>query len=172
MANPNQDARDGHGHYIRTPETAARDARAAELRAEGWKLQDIADELGYASKTSAIYAIRRVLREIVKGPAEQLLALHIDRLETLYARATDIMERRHVVVSYGQIMKDENGDPLIDSGPELAAIREARTTLESFRKLVGLDAPSRVSVDAQTLGAEINALLDRTSAGPDGNTDS
>lgn len=160
MANPNQDARDGAGRYVRTPAIAQQDARAADLRAEGWTLQQIADELG-VDKTTARMAIRRALREIVQGPAEKLLALHIDRLETLYERATDVMERRHVVVSYGQIVKDEDGVPLVDSGPELAAIREARATLESFRKLVGLDAPSRVSVDAQQLGDEISNLLNR-----------
>lgn len=161
MANPNQDARNRRGRYVRTPETAARDARACELRAQGWKTSDIAAELGFQDRDGVRLACQRALRDIVQGPAEQLLALHINRLETLYERATEIMERRHVVVSYGQIMKDENGDPLIDSGPELAAIREARTTLESFRKLVGLDAPSRVSVDAQQLGEEITALLNR-----------
>jgi len=160
MANPNQHSRDGRGHYVRTPESARRDARAAELRAEGLSYQQIGDELGI-DKTNARMAVRRALREIVQGPAENLLALHIERLETLYERATEVMERQHVVVSYGQIMKDEDGNPLIDSGPELAAIREARATLESFRKLAGLDAPSRVSVDAQQLGDEIAALLNR-----------
>lgn len=167
MANPNQNARDGHGHYIRTPETAARDAQAAQLRAEGWKLQDIADELGYGSKTSAIYAIRRALREIVHGPAEQLLSLYLDRLEGLYQAAEEIRETDHLVVSHGKIIRDDDGNPLIDPGPKLAAIREARETLVSVRKMVGLDAPSRISIDAQQLGDEINALLNRAAADDD-----
>lgn len=167
MANPNQDARDGHGHYIRTPETAERDARAAQLRAEGWKLQDIADELGYSSKTSAIYAIRRALQAIVHGPAEQLLSLYLDRLENLYQAAEEIRETDHLVVSHGKIIRDDDGNPLIDSGPKLAAIREARETLVSVRKMVGLDAPSRVSIDAQQLGDEINALLNRAATDDD-----
>lgn len=160
MANPDQNSRDGNGRYIRTPAGAARDARVAELRAEGRTLQSIGDELGI-HHDSVRDAERRALRDIIQGPAEKLLALHMERLETLFARAVEISERRHVVVSYGQIMKDEEGVPLVDSGPELAALREARTTLESFRKLVGLDAPSRVSVDAQQLGDEISALLNR-----------
>jgi hypothetical protein len=169
MANPNQDARDGHGRYIRTPEGAAQDARAAQLRAEGWSLQDIADELGYSSKTSAIYAIRRALNSIVHGPAEQLLSLYLDRLESLFQAAEEIRETDHVVVSHGKIIRDDDGNPLIDSGPKLAAIREARETLVSVRKMVGLDAPSRVSVDAQQLGDEIAALLNRAAGDDDTN---
>lgn len=169
MANPNQNARDAHGHYIRTPETAARDARAAQLRAEGWTIQAIADELGYNSKTSATLAIRRALQAIVHGPAEQLLSLYVDRLENLYHAAEDIREQDHVVVSHGKIIKDDDGNPLTDSGPKLAAIREARETLVSMRKMLGLDAPSRVSVDAQQLGDEIAALLNRAAGDDDAN---
>lgn len=151
MANPNQDARDARGHYVRTPETAARDARAAELRTQGLTFQQIADELGFAHKDSAREACRRALRDIVQGPAEKLLALHIERLETLYEKALEVLEADHVVVSHGKVvtMADpETGEekPLKDNGPKLAAIREARVTMESFRKLMGLDQPTQVSV--------------------------
>ncbi|MFI1728192.1 hypothetical protein ACH40E_02915 [Streptomyces acidicola] len=151
MANPNQDARDARGHYVRTPETAARDARAAELRTQGLTFQQIADELGYTHKQSAADACRRALRDIVKGPAEKLLALHVERLETLYEKALEVLEADHVVVSHGKVvtMADpETGEekPLKDNGPKLAAIREARATMESFRKLMGLDQPTQVSV--------------------------
>jgi hypothetical protein len=161
MANPNQHARSGKGQYIRTPQTAKRDAQAAELRAEGWTFEAIAAELGYGDKSTCRKAIRRALREIVQGPAEQLLALHMERLETLYEAALEVLEADHVVVSHGKIITGEDGQPLKDNGPKLAAIREARASLESFRKLTGLDAPSRVSVDAQQLGDEIISLLDR-----------
>jgi hypothetical protein len=145
--NPNQDARSpGNGQYIRTPEGAQRDARAAELRAELWTYQKIADELGYAHKDSAREACRRALRDIVKGPAEKLLAVHMERLETLYDAAVEVLEADHVVVSHGKVITDETGTPLRDSGPKLAAIREARASLESFRKLVGLDQPTQVAV--------------------------
>lgn len=146
MANPNQHARDGRGHYVRTPETAKRDAQAADLRAEGLSFQAIADQLGYADKTSARLAVRRALRDIVQGPAEKLLNLHMERLETLYEQALEVMEADHVVVSHGKIVKADDGTPLVDSGPKLAAIREARASLESFRKLTGLDAEKKINL--------------------------
>jgi hypothetical protein len=145
MANPNQHARSSAtGQYVRTPETAARDARAAELRAEGWTLQQIADELGYSDKTNAQRGIRRALREIVQGPAEKLLAVHMERLETLYEASIEVLEADHVVVSHGQVVRGDDGEPLRDNGPKLAAIREARATLNSFWELTGMKKPAKV----------------------------
>jgi hypothetical protein len=144
-------ARDSLNRFVRTPANAARDARAAELRAEGWTLQAIADELGYYDKSVARKAIRGALREIVRGPAEKLLTLHVERLETLYEAALEVLEAEHVMVSHGKVvtMADpETGmeKPLTDNGPKLAAIREARATMESFRKLMGLDQPAKVAL--------------------------
>jgi transcriptional regulator with XRE-family HTH domain len=142
--NPNQDARSGSGQYVRTPETAHRDARAAELRAEGWTFEQIANELGFSNKSNARQAVRRALRDIVQGPAEKLLALHMERLETLYEAAVEVLEADHIVVSHGQIVRDDTGQPLTDHGPKLAAIREARSTLDSFWTLTGMKKPAKV----------------------------
>ena len=144
MANPNQQARSAHGKYVRTPETARRDAQAAGLRAEGWTFEAIANELGYSDKSTCRQAIRRALREIVQGPAEQLLTLPLERLETLYEAAIDVLEADHVVVSHGRIITGEDGQPLKDNGPKLAAIREARATLDSFWTLTGMKKPAKV----------------------------
>lgn len=149
MANPNQEARSGRGQYVRTTETAARDARAAELRTQGWTYQAIADELGFVKRSGAQEACRRALREIVQGPAEKLLAVHMERLETLYEAAMEVLEADHVVVSHGKVITmpdEETGEemPLKDHGPKLAAIREARSTLDSFWTLTGMKKPAKV----------------------------
>jgi hypothetical protein len=143
--NPNQDARSpGNGQYIRTPDSARRDAEAADLKAQGWTYLRIAEHLGYAHKDSARDACRRALRDIVKGPAEKLLAVHMERLETLYEAAVEVLEGDHLVVSHGKVITDETGTPLRDSGPKLAAIREARATLDSFWSLTGMKKPAKV----------------------------
>jgi hypothetical protein len=144
VANPNQHARSGAGQYIRTPETAKRDAEAADLRAQGWTFERIAEELGYCDKSTARLAVRRALSDIVRGPAEKLLAIHMERLETLYEAALEVLEADHVVVSHGQIIKGEDGQPLKDDGPKLAAIREARSTLDAFWNLAGMKKPAKV----------------------------
>jgi hypothetical protein len=160
-------ARDGQNRFVRTLESAARDAQAAQLRAEGWTLTAIAEELGYYDKSTARKAIRGVLREIVRGPAEKLIAHEAERLDTLYEEALEVLLRDHVTVSHGRVITGDDGKPLLDDGPKLAAIDRLVKVRESYRKLLGLDAPSRVSVDAQQLGDEISALLDRGTASDD-----
>jgi AraC-like DNA-binding protein len=159
MANPNQHARSsGTGQYVRTPETAARDARAAELRAEGWTLKQIADELGYSDKTNAQRGIRRTLKEIVQGPAEKLLQLETERLESLYEEALKVLERDHATVSHGKIIKDDDGNPILDDGPKLAAIDRCVKIRESYRRLHGLDKPVKVDATVTEITQEDVAL--------------
>lgn len=141
--NPHQGCRDGKGRYRRGPEAVAQDARAAELFGQSLSFQEIADELGM-TKSSAIKAVQRALRDVVKGPAEAALAVHIDRLEYMFTRCMEIAEADHVVVSHGRIVKDDDGTPLKDSAPTLAAFREARAALADFRKMTGLDQPTKV----------------------------
>lgn len=147
MANPNQAARDGNGHYIRNAITVERDARAADLRAEGLTFQQIADELGFPDKSQAHKAVRRALHDIIKGPAEKLLQQEVTRLDTLYEEALEVLQRDHVTVSHGRIIKDDDGNPILDDGPKLAAIDRLVKIRESYRRLLGLDQP--VKVDAK-----------------------
>jgi len=136
--------RDGKGRFTYELTTAQRDAQAAELRAENWTLQAIATELGYHDASHARQGIRRALREIVRGPAEKLIAMHLQRLESLYEIAMDVADAKHVVVSHGRIVVGEDGQPLTDHGPKLAAVREARATLNSFWDLTGMKQPTKV----------------------------
>ena len=143
--------RDGAGRFTHNYTTAQRDARAAELRDEGWTLQAIADHLGYHDKSHARQGIRRALREVVRGPAEQLLQSHVARLETLYEAALDVLHADHVVVSHGKVItmldpETQTEKPLKDHGPTLAAIREARQTLDAFWSLTGMKQPTKVAV--------------------------
>jgi hypothetical protein len=157
-----EQTRNGKGNFAPRLDTAKRDARAAELRAERWKLADIATELGYHDATHARQGIQRALRAIVQGPAEKLLALYIDRLEDIFQRSMEISEADHVVVSHGKIVCDDTGNPLRDHGAALAAFREARAALADVRKMVGLDQPAKVtlsgSVKYEVVGVDTTDL--------------
>jgi hypothetical protein len=145
--NPRQDARGQRtGRYVRTLDAAERDARVAELVAEGWSQRAIAAEVGYSHHSSVAEAHRRAVRSVLQGPAEKLLALHMNRLEFMFASLMEMAEDTYITVSHGKIIRDEEGNPVPDIGPKLAAFREARASLESFRRLVGLD--EAVKVDA------------------------
>lgn len=161
---------DGRGRFVRTTTTAERDAQAARLRDTGLGYKEIAEQLGFADKGNAWRAVQRALTAIVQEPAEQLRATEAARLDELYVEALEILERDHVTVSHGKVIEGPDGRPLLDDGPKLAAIDRARQIRESYRKLVGADAPKqldvaleqRIDLDselvADALAAALNAL--------------
>lgn len=181
--NPNQDARTPQGTYARTRKTAERDAEAADLRAKGWTYRRIATHLG-VDVHSAFDMVDRALKAIVKEPAENLRKLSLERLDAELARlepledaARAVLERAHVTISANGTIVHHQGEPVIDDGPTLQAIdrllkidEQRRKNDESRRKLLGLDEPSRVSIEAEQLGRDINRLLDEV-FGPDGDRD-
>ncbi|MGW5175892.1 hypothetical protein ACWERY_16210 [Streptomyces sp. NPDC004082] len=138
--------RTGKGRFTESLSTAQRDARAAELRAQGLKLQDIADELGYHDKSHARQGINRALDSIRRGPAEALVEREAASLDALYEEALEVLQRDHITVSHGKIITDGAGNPILDDGPKLAAIDRLVKVRESYRRLFGLDRP--VKVDA------------------------
>ncbi len=164
--------------FVRDPKTAHRNAEACELRAQGWTYRRIAAHFGIDVHT-AHDAVQNGLRDIIKEPAEAVRQFELDRLDAELVRLTDledaareVLQRHHVTVSNGQVVRLD-GDPIIDDAPVLQAIdrllkieEQRRKNGESRRKLLGLDAPSRVSVEAEQLGREIGRLLD-TALGPD-----
>lgn len=137
--------RDGHGRFIDSPATAERDAQAARLRADGRTYQQIADELGYADRGEAWRGVNRARQSVLKEPAEALIRAEAAQLDELYVAALEVLERDHITVSHGEVVM-HNGEPVLDDGPKLAAIRELRQIRESFRKLHGLDAEKKVNV--------------------------
>ncbi|MFI0768616.1 hypothetical protein ACH4TQ_27575 [Streptomyces sp. NPDC021218] len=151
--------RDAQGRFIYTAESARRDAAAADLRAQRYSYQRIADELGYNNRGDAWRGVQRAMQTIVREPVERLIQTEAAQLDELYAAGLEVLERAHLAVSNGKVVIHD-GQPVLDDGPRLAAIRELRQIRESYRKLHGLDAPSRVSVEAETLGREISRLLD------------
>lgn len=136
--------RTGKGSFERSIESVTRDAKAADLRAQNWSLQEIADELGYSDRSNVRRAITRAHQDVAQGPAERLLAVYAARLEDIYQRTMEIAEEDHVVVSHGKIITGADGNPLPDHGVTLSAFREARAALADVRKMVGLDQPTKV----------------------------
>lgn len=161
-----QQARDGHNRFTRSVDDAETRAEAARLRAKGWTYARIAEHLGYAMPASAYNAVKQVLQETVQEAGDELRTMERERLDRMAEAAWAVLERQHVMVSNGRVVSLE-GTPLPDDGPVLQAIDRLLRISESRRKLEGLDAPSRVSVEADALGAEIAHILDRLSGSAD-----
>ncbi|WP_431897904.1 hypothetical protein [Nonomuraea sp. bgisy101] len=138
--------RGGDGQFTRSPDTAARDAEACRLRAQNLSYQDIADRLGYASKSSAHDAVQRALKATVQEPADEVRQLMRMQLDELARRARAVADATHYVVdNRGVVVWD--GMPLVDHGPILAAVDRLLKIQESLRKLDGLDTPVKQQID-------------------------
>ncbi|MEU0516633.1 hypothetical protein [Streptosporangium sp. NPDC006007] len=151
--------RGGNGRYTRSRSTAARDAAACRLRARGLTYEQIATDLGMASKSSAYDAVQRALTATVKEPAEEVRQIELIRLDELHRSALAVLEATHYVVDKGAVVL-WNGDPLIDDGPILAAVDRLLKVQERRARLLGLDSPQRVSIDAQNLGEDLKGLIE------------
>lgn len=140
--------RGGNGKFVRSLDTAERDGKAAAMRARGASLQQIADALGYADKSHARQGITRALDATLREPAGELRAVLSDRLDTLTRKAWLILESDHWLVSNtGKIVAGPDGQPMRDSGPALAAIRELRALADQIAKLHGANAPVQVQAE-------------------------
>jgi SMC interacting uncharacterized protein involved in chromosome segregation len=135
MANPNQDARNGKGRYIRIPETARRDAQAADLRAKGWTYQKIADELGYADKRTAYDAVERALKDVVREPGTAVLHFELERLDQQLVRLNEMEAAARKVLD----------DQPLQAIDRLVKIEDVRNrNAERRANLTGLNAAIKV----------------------------
>lgn len=165
----------GDGRFIRSMTTVERDAKAAHLRSEGKTYRQIAETLGYSDKGEAWRGVQRAKADIARQPVEKLIETEAAQLDDLYAAALDILDREHIMVSHGKIVRGDNGEPLLDDAPRLAAIDRARQLRESYRKLHGADAPKQLSValeqrldlEAATVADAVTAALDALDLTPE-----
>jgi hypothetical protein len=103
----------------------------------------IAREMG-CSPSTAFERVQRVYQATRVETAETARQFERERLDGLWQKAEAIASTVHYVVAHGKVVKDDDGNPVIDDGPVLAARREQRAIAESYRKLDGLDAPTKV----------------------------
>jgi hypothetical protein len=137
-----------------TQPTLTNDQRA-ERRAEvirrhnnGETFTAIGEAMGI-SRQSVHECYWRAVRAI---PAKAVHEIRDDinaRLAGLIAHTDEIRSRNHVKVNNGVIVKDGDGNPLLDDGPEVDAIREQRALLDQIAKLNGANAPAQVTVNGQ-----------------------
>lgn len=111
--------------------------RAAELRAEGWKLADIAAELD-----CSIGSVHNYLSEALQEANRQAgdLGAQIRAREDI--RLLDIMEHAMTIVEQMRDAVDKHGNPV--GYKAAAALSVMVRASESRRRLYGADAPAKV----------------------------
>jgi hypothetical protein len=127
------------------------DARCLDLRRSGATYRQIAAQLGI-SAANAHKRVTRSLDRTRREPADALRELELARLDALQEALTQVLGRKHVTVSGGKVVVDQHGLPYLDDGPVIAAAQALVRVQESRRKLLGLDAPTRV--DARVLSID------------------
>lgn len=163
MATRDQGNRAGNGRFTRTPDTAARDAAAVRLRAQGASVEEIAATLGYANKGTASKAVQRALQAVVRPDVEQLRALQGDELDAIQQECWRIISTPHPKVSAsGRIVVDPStGEPVTDPAPIVAALNTLVRVGERRAKLLGLDGPAKVEIKQMPTLAELRGYVEQ-----------
>lgn len=136
--------RDGKGRWIQTPEELERVAEALRLRGRGWTYPRIAEHLG-VDRGNLYRAMQAARKEILREPAESARDMELERLDLALTAVMDVLDRKHITFSNGQILVHE-GHTLEDDGPVLAAVDRLVRISESRRKLLGLDSAQKIDV--------------------------
>lgn len=158
----------------------ARDAEALAYHAQGWNLDRIASEMGYANRSGPKKAIQRAMAASVRHTRDEAKILLLADLREAKREAWTVLRRRHLTVSNGRVVRrfagverDEDGierlDPdgktipvfeeIEDDAPVLAAIDRIVKIDAEIAKLLGAYAPTQhevITLDA--IEAEIHKL--------------
>lgn len=158
----------------RAAELAERRAEMWRLRVTGWTQQQIADNYGI-SQQSVSEQLRKAYVERPATAIDEYRLVELDKLDRAERVVIAVMTRRHVTVSGGKIIStvNEHGEeePLLDDAPVLAAVDRLVKIAQHRADLLGLKAPTRVSIEAENLSAEISALLAAALADSDDDDD-
>lgn len=136
---------------------AARRAKLVEYRRRKVPYSQFYEELGYANANAASKDFYRILEENL---AELRVSVDVYReeqlaeLEHLAEEAHIVMNDRHYILTPGgKLVADPvTGDPLLDSGPKLAAMDRLVRIGDRVAKLRGTEAATKIegvfSIDA------------------------
>lgn len=151
---------DGNGRFTRIKVDAERDAQVVELYSiDRLSFQQIADRLGFRSKSTAHDAFRRGMAAIPAEKAEEAKRICLEQLDFVFRETLAVMRRPHYVPitsgpNAGELVRHpETGELLIDDAPVLTALTGLVRVNESTRKLIGLDAPRKAQVSVITTDA-------------------
>jgi predicted DNA-binding protein (UPF0251 family) len=122
----------------------ALEIEAARLRGKRMTYREIGERMGCSYQT-AWSRVQRAYKAARADATDVAREFERQRLDEMYRKAEDIAEKTHYVTAHGKVViNPETGQPLVDPMPVLAAYKEMRQIAESYRKLEGLDQPTKV----------------------------
>jgi DNA-binding Lrp family transcriptional regulator len=144
------------------PDQAALDIEAARLRGKRLSYREIGERMG-CSQSAAHARVQRAYKAARADATDVAREFERERLDKLYRKAEEVASKTHYVTAHGKVVAHpETGQPLEDPMPVLAAYKEMRSIAESYRKLEGLDQPTKVeqtgTVKYEVVGVELPDL--------------
>lgn len=142
-----------------------RNAEMYRLRLKGYSPEDIAGLYGLSPDTVA-EIVGRVISQLRRHDPQASKLLELDRLDRLLLKAVQVLNRKHLTVSHGRIVRDENGKPVLDDGPTLAAIQTVLRIMERRARYEGTDAPTThiLETPPTPLSLELQELVNEAKA--------
>jgi hypothetical protein len=138
-----------NGRFIRTVETADRDRRCAEMRGQGLTLDQIGEIVGL-SRSATHEAIDRGLRGVPTLELVAAKALALAKLDAQERHFLAVQAKTWYRVDHGRVIRDENGDPMIDPDPGMRAGLALLRIAERRARQEGTDEPTRSRVEVMT----------------------
>ena len=142
-----------------------RDREAARLKAQGSSLDDIAEALGLTdSRTGepdparAGAAVRRGLANVHQFTVDEKRHEQLHSLEMMKRHLWDQLEHPHVMVQQGRVII-QDGAPLEDRRFVLEVMDRLSKIEDQTARLIGTNATTRLSVEADQIGGEIVQLI-------------
>jgi hypothetical protein len=140
----------------------ALDIEAARLRGKRMTYREIGERMGTSHQTAWL-RVQRAYKAARADATDVAREFERQRLDEQYREALAIKEEVHYVTAHGKVVcHPETGQPLIDPAPKLAALQRMQSIAESYRKLEGLDQPTKVeqsgTVKYEVVGVDVTDL--------------
>jgi hypothetical protein len=133
------------------------------LRAAGQTYAQIAAELGYASASAAAADGKRALKAskaLLGRQSGELTTLELERLDALEQAAWEVLRARHLTISEGRVVRDDDGQVVEDDAPVLQAIdRLVRISEVRSRLIAANRAPGTVEAAVRRELATLSAKV-------------
>lgn len=158
----------------RSAKTMERDHKAYDLFRRGLSYRQIGAELGF-SHQAASDAVRRAAKDNAVDPldAEEQRQAFYDRFQDYRRTAQRVLAIRHYQTSQaGKVVTGADGQPLLDTGPWMAALDRLMKADDMELRLRGLYPPTRARVEviddevARALVDQMEAEIAALSADP------
>jgi len=136
--------------------TMKRRKQAAHLRVVvGLDWEEVARAVGYTNGTHASTDVNRYLKKLRTETDKELegMVQQSDlRYDAMRRKAYSIMTADHPLVQGGKIITDDDGVPLKDCGPPLAALATLMRIEKQWSELHGTEASKKLEIALETRG--------------------